>query len=55
MKIATILVKIFGRKSKKKGKKIKQNLAGQENFDICFYIVFDLYYQSFSFGRQTGN
>ena len=32
---------------------IEQNWTAPENFFICFYVIFDLYYQSFISGRGT--
>ena len=31
----------------KQGEEIKQNRMGTENFDICFYVIFDYFHQSF--------
>ena len=38
----------------KQSKKIKQNQTGTENFDVCFCVIFDGFYQSFVRGRETG-
>ena len=37
-KVAIILDKIFG----KKLKTMKQNWTRAEDFDVCFYLIFDL-------------
>ena len=38
----------------KESKEIKQNRTGTENFDICFYVIFNRCYQRFISGRETG-
>ena len=47
--ITTIADKIF-----RKSKKIKQKWAKRENLDICFYVIFDDYYQRFFSGIENG-
>ena len=37
-----------------KGKKVKQNWARPENFDICFCVSFDCNCQKLIFGWETG-
>ena len=34
-------------------KEIKENWTRPENFDICFCVSFDRYYQKLIFGGQT--
>ena len=41
--------------SNKKKKKIKQTWASLENFDICFCVSFDHYYEKSNFGEETGH
>ena len=36
-------------------KEIKQNWAGAENFDNCFFVNFDRCYKGFISGRKTGH
>ena len=36
-----------------KYQEIRQNRTKRENFDICFYIIFENQYQSFTSGRET--
>ena len=36
-----------------KSKKIKQNLTRQENFNICFCVRFECYFQKLVYGGKT--
>ena len=36
----------------KQCQKIKQNYAGEEIFEICFWVIFDHYYQIFHLRKE---
>ena len=33
----------------------KQNWTGTDNFDNCFYVIFDFYYKSLVFAIKAGH